>query len=446
MKIILRLLAGILILGVANGNSLRVLTGHTIWLVPAVLLSIVIQIIPSYANRKLKTRRLRFLADGSELLHIFLISTSISVIYQVAGWIGLLPLKSLTEDWRFWLLSGGICILTEAVTFWNGILRIYVLSEQLGIKWLVIGAICGMIPVIHLLVLILLIQKVESEIMVENTKWIENEEREQQKICQTKYPLLLVHGVFFRDSALLNYWGRIPGELEKNGATIYYGNHGSASSVPDSAKELDKRIREIVQQTGCGKVNIIAHSKGGLDCRYAMAELGTGKFVASLTTINTPHRGCQFADYLLDKIPDGQQKKIADAYNHALHKLGDTDPDFMAAVTDLTESGCQKLQEHLYDGDEVYSQSVGSCLKHPAGGRFPLNLSYLLVKYFDGENDGLVGEESFAWGQKYQLIRARGRRGISHGDMIDLNRENFRGFDVREFYVQLVKDLKEKGL
>ena len=29
--------------------------------------------------------------------------------------------------------------------------------------------------------------------------------------------------------------------------------------------------------------------------------------------------------------------------------------------------------------------------------------------------------------------------------MIDLNRENIEGFDVREFYVNLVKDLKEKG-
>lgn len=35
--------------------------------------------------------------------------------------------------------------------------------------------------------------------------------------------------------------------------------------------------------------------------------------------------------------------------------------------------------------------------------------------------------------------------GISHGDVIDLNRENIPGFDVREFYVDLVHDLKERG-
>ena len=67
-------------------------------------------------------------------------------------------------------------------------------------------------------------------------------------------------------------------------------------------------------------------------------------------------------------------------------------------------------------------------------------------KYFSGENDGLVSESSFEWGEKYQLLKPVADRGISHGDMIDLNRENIDGFDVREFYVDLVHDLKKRGL
>ena len=93
----------------------------------------------------------------------------------------------------------------------------------------------------------------------------------------------------------------------------------------------------------------------------------------------------------------------------------------------------------------IYAQSVGSVLSRPQNGQFPLNLSYRYVKNFDGENDGLVGEDSFAFGEKYTLLRTNGKRGISHGDMIDLNRENMHGFDVREFYTELVKDLREKG-
>ena len=85
-------------------------------------------------------------------------------------------------------------------------------------------------------------------------------------------------------------------------------------------------------------------------------------------------------------------------------------------------------------------------MKKATGGAFPLNMSYNLVKHFDGKNDGLVGEKSFPFGEDYTYLENKGPRGISHGDMIDLNRENIDGFDVREFYVNLVSKLKEKGL
>ena len=91
-------------------------------------------------------------------------------------------------------------------------------------------------------------------------------------------------------------------------------------------------------------------------------------------------------------------------------------------------------------------RSVGSVRRRAVSGRFPLNLTHRFVKYFDGENDGLVGTASFAWGERLTMLRASGRRGISHGDVIDLNRENIPGFDVREFYVQLAAELKEAGL
>ena len=76
---------------------------------------------------------------------------------------------------------------------------------------------------------------------------------------------------------------------------------------------------------------------------------------------------------------------------------------------------------------------------------FPLNLCYRFVQYFDGENDGLVGENSFAFGEKYRMLTVQGRRGISHCDVIDLFRENLPEFDVLEFYVELVHDLKMRG-
>lgn len=78
-------------------------------------------------------------------------------------------------------------------------------------------------------------------------------------------------------------------------------------------------------------------------------------------------------------------------------------------------------------------------------GKFLLNFTYPLVEYFDGNNDGLVGKKSFKWEKNYKFLTCNGKMGISHADMIDLNRENIKEFDVREFYVQLVNDLREKG-
>ena len=217
------------------------------------------------------------------------------------------------------------------------------------------------------------------------------------------------------------------------------------TSWTDCGKELAKRILQIQQETGCEKVNIIAHSKGGLDARYAIAMCGIEDYVASLTTINTPHRECEFADYLLSKVGEQQKQVIAVTYNTALYQLGDNNPDFLAAVTDLTSMACSERNYHVKDSEKVYYQSFGSKLNVASGGRFPLNLTNRFVEYFDGENDGLVGEKSFCWGESFEFLTVKGKRGISHGDVIDLNRENFQDFDVREFYVQLVADLKRRG-
>lgn len=393
-----------------------------------------------FTDTTIQRTRLRFCNHGVETLIVFSLSATVSVVCHVV------LLVLYWSDLLNVLFSVLLCVAVHAVLFWNGIISVYATSVQLGIKQRVIGALCGPIPIVHLFALKGIIRTTHQEVVFETQKEQQNRARRDRQICRTRYPILLVHGVFFRDSERLNYWGRVPAELQENGATLFYGEHQSALSIPDSAAELAQRIRTIVQESGCEKVNIIAHSKGGLDCRYALCHHEIAPYVASLTTINTPHRGCGFADYLLTKIPETVQRHAATAYNATAKRLGDAAPDFMAAVQDLTATNAVRYDESLTVPSAVYCQSVGSVLTGATGGKFPLNFSYPLVKHFDGENDGLVSEPSFAFGERYTLLRATGKRGISHGDMIDLNRENIPDFDVREFYVQLVSDLRERGL
>ena len=103
----------------------------------------------------------------------------------------------------------------------------------------------------------------------------------------------------------------------------------------------------------------------------------------------------------MNKAPEKLKNTVAAAYNRGAKALGDTNPDFISAVTDLTKDGVARLNSEMapmqsqFDG--IYTQSFGSKLNHATSGKFPLNMSYHFVKHFDGFNDGLVGEESFQW-------------------------------------------------
>ncbi len=398
------------------------------------------------AERPFTKQRLNTLLFGSILLLVFLVSVTILGI----GLIMMISKFGIKEVFAEHWLMIVLLTLAEIAIFWIGIIIVYITSAQLRIKMRLIGLLCGMIPIVHVIVLIIIMKITFTEVFFEKSKMKLNRRRHDEQICATKYPILMVHGVFFRDFKYFNYWGRVPHELEMNGANVFYGMHESASPVDVSAMELAARIRQIVNETGCGKVNIIAHSKGGLDTKFAVATQGVAPYVASITTINTPHRGCEFAEYLMGKAPQGLKNKVAGAYNSALKKVGDKNPDFIAAVTDLTATRCRQISEIAdrfdFRGAGIYTQSVGSCMKKAASGAFPLNMSYHLVGHFDGPNDGLVGEPSFHWGEDYTYLENKKKRGISHGDMIDLNRENISGFDIREFYVQLVSRLKKRGL
>lgn len=439
MNLVLSIFYATILFAISNistiGNKFNV--NIPIWI--ALIVFLIINIFPSIGLKRLETNKLKNCRNGYRLLEIFLISTFFSAIML------LLDIFLYHADIKVILLNVLFVYVVELITFWNGIIRVYISSKQLGIKHRVIGALVGMIPVLHLIALFKIIKITKKEVEFENDKILLNKSRKEEQICKTKYPILLVHGVFFRDSRYFDYWGRIPKELKDNGATIFYGNHDSAEAVKDSAKELSERIKDIVKETGCEKVNIIAHSKGGLDSRYAISEYGMDEYVASLTMINTPNRGCEYADYLIGKVSPKVLNKVANTYNKTLKKLGDKNPDFTSAVKDLTHSFCKDFNEKIKRSDNVYYQSVGSKLNTFRGGRFPLNMTNNFVKCFDGANDGLVGEESFKYGDKFTFIQHEGKRGISHGDVIDLNRENIDDFDVREFFVKLVSELRENG-
>ena len=421
-------------------NSVYFFDGAWGWIAVPIIITIFLNIFIGSFNSKIKSVRLNFLNHGTGCLAVYFISTLISIVWLIVVMAG-----GGFEDHEVAFVAELIFLfVNELILYINGSVCVLTTSVQLGVTKRIVYLLLWVIPVVNLVIVPKTISTCHREVITEVEKYRLNEKRKEEQVCKTRYPILMVHGIFFRDYKLLNYWGRIPDELIKNGAVIYYGMHSSADSVENCGQQLAARIKQIVEETGCEKVNIIAHSKGGLDCRAAM-DYGATPYVASLTTINTPHRGCNFADYLLNKAPDALKTSVSKAYNVAASALGDINPDFIGGVSNLTASFCSDFDSSHALPENVYCQSVGSVMKVSKGGKFPLNFSNKLVKQFDGENDGLVSMDSFDFGEKNIMLKTKYKRGISHGDVIDLNHENIRDFDVREFYVQLVSDLKNRG-
>jgi triacylglycerol lipase len=68
-----------------------------------------------------------------------------------------------------------------------------------------------------------------------------------------------------------------------------------------------------------------------------------------------------------------------------------------------------------------------------------------LITVADGDNDGLCPVDSAKWGEFKGVITTQGVIGISHSGIIDLYRINYKGVNLLDFYLNIVKGLSEKG-
>lgn len=337
-----------------------------------------------------------------------------------------------------------IAICLALFTFLNGWFRIFIFSYRLRVVARILVSILIWIPFVNIFVIGYMCRIAYNEYDHSCNKAFNRNMRKDSLVCKTKYPLLMLHGVGFRDFKYINYWGRIPKQLIKNGAEVYYGHQEALGTIESNGYMVKDKILEIIEQTGCEKVNIIAHSKGGLDARFTVTTLNMAEYVASLTTISTPHRGSALADFGIERLSDKMFRSIAGRVDKYFLKIGDKNPNFYTAMQQFTKEYAEKFNNETPDREGVYYQSYMSLMKNCFSHSL-LAIPYLIMCREDKRNDGLVCLESARWGEFRGIFTNRHRRGISHGDMIDLTRENYKSFDITETYINLVADLKNKG-
>ncbi|QGT99348.1 hypothetical protein SYNTR_0755 [Candidatus Syntrophocurvum alkaliphilum] len=142
-----------------------------------------------------------------------------------------------------------------------------------------------------------------------------------------KNPVVFVHGYFDTRAKVFNKSNFDPlisylkdqGWSEDELFVIQYSNIVGCNI--DNANELKDFIDDVLAETDSDKVDIVAHSMGGLSSRYYINYLDGAENVGALVTIGSPHHGTPTA-YMVNWTKGGEQM-IPDS--KFLQKLNDQD-------------------------------------------------------------------------------------------------------------------------
>ena len=256
----------------------------------------------------------------------------------------------------------------------------------------------------------------------------------------TKYPIILAHGIAAKQLRVLNAFGKIGHELEKEGYKVYIADTDGFGAIETNAEQLKRFTQRVKAECGCDKVNIIAHSKGGLDARYMITNLGMEDSVASLTTLCTPHRGSIIASKIWE-LPLFIKKFIA-FFIDSFYKIAckDEHPDSIRACDQLR--AVDESEQTLRFSYKVYCQSYSTTITK-VKDCFIMALPMKLQHHYEiTDSDGLVAESSAKFG-KY-----RGNAldiPVSHVQIIDLFSKKSQKEKIYAFYKKVARELSEMG-
>ncbi len=212
-------------------------------------------------------------------------------------------------------------------------------------------------------------------------------------------PLVFAHG--FMGFQATRYFVGVFEHLETRGCVVAGTAVPPLGSVAQRAVALATQVRNYcdTHKTATGepvRVNIVAHSMGGLDARYAVSQLGLHDCVASITTVSTPHRGSTLAM--------GMAKYMVSLLEPLRRETGLD----LTGILHLTPEACETFNNATPDHADVAYFSVAGVHDQLA----PTHPFYVVQKllrsrsdYADGdEDDGMVTVGSAEWGNFLGVI------------------------------------------
>ena len=254
-----------------------------------------------------------------------------------------------------------------------------------------------------------------------------------------RHPIVLAHGLFGFDELKLGkgrveYWKGVPRALRRMGAEVAVPRFGSIAGVETRAAQLADVVRTLPSK----KVNVVAHSMGGVDARYAIARMGIADRVAAVVTVATPHRGTPLADIgatalsplLRDRAGASARSSDGGAPRPARKPVLD-----LGGIRDARPDAMRRLNRRIRNDDRVHYASVIGAVEGVGGVNPLLVPGYLFLSGKAGRNDGVVPAESQAWGEVLARVEA------DHWAVVGWS----KSFDAPDFYAQILRELAARG-
>lgn len=232
---------------------------------------------------------------------------------------------------------------------------------------------------------------------------------------QTKYPIMLVHGLFgFDKIGPVEYFYGIPGDLRAGGATVYVTQVAAANSTELRGEQLYWEVKRTLAATGASKVNLIGHSHGSPTSRYVAAKWPG--MVASVTSVGGVNKGSVIADVLIKVAPSSVISAIGNGLASLISFLsgGQGLPaNAQAAATSLSTNGSLKFNASYPQGvptsacgEGAYSVNGVSYFSWSGAGGITNvldvtdpALGLLSLGFLGAKNDGLVSSCSSRLGR-----------------------------------------------
>jgi triacylglycerol lipase len=108
-------------------------------------------------------------------------------------------------------------------------------------------------------------------------------------------PILFVHG-FLEEESL---WRTMIANFERDGwtrAELNNWRYNTSQSNVTTAREVQRKVEEVLSRTRAAKVDIVSHSMGGLNTRYYLKNLGGTEKVDDWVSLGGPNHGTSTAN------------------------------------------------------------------------------------------------------------------------------------------------------